>query len=239
MSRASLLRPPEDEPASPTNVKRPGVLAADQPIYVTAGRLSYDAEHSVAIYSETAHLWQAETEFRGETIVLDETSGNVSAEGDVLTHSTIIQTNDETGEEEGSVMNGRGASFHYDNALRRATYSTDAEVEAPPGDLKADTVKVILMEDARTLDRFEAVGDVTLELPRRRVSGANLVYYDADGRYEMDGEPVRIVEETENECRETTGRTLTFFVIAEAVSVDGQSEVRTETSRGTCSEPMF
>ena len=239
----SVLAPlPEAEPASQTNggeLRRPGVLVAGQPIYVTAGRLSYDAERSVVIYSETARLWQAETEFRGETIVLDEASGNISAEGDVWTRSTIIQTNDETGEAEGSVTNGRGASFHYDNALRRATYSTDAEVEASPGDLKADTVAVILMEDARSLDRLEAVGDVTLDLPGRRVSGANLIYYDADGRYEMDGEPVRIVEETENECRETTGRTLTFFVIAEAVSVDGQSEVRTETSRGTCAKPMF
>ena len=68
------------------------------------------------------------------------------------------------------------------------------------------------------------------------MSGATLVYHDADGRYEMAGEPVRIVEELEEECRETTGRTLTFFITGDELSVDGQAEVRTQTESGECAD---
>jgi hypothetical protein len=73
----------------------------------------------------------------------------------------------------------------------------------------------------------------------------------------MSGEPVRIIEEVKEEesedeapselpedeilstrCRETTGRTLTFFITADDVSVDGQAEARTETASGECPELM-
>ena len=42
---------------------------------------------------------------------------------------------------------------------------------------------------------------------------------DADGRYEMEGEPVQIIETQDeaSECRETTGRSLVFFMTEEAV----------------------
>jgi hypothetical protein len=70
----------------------------------------------------------------------------------------------------------------------------------------------------------------------RWITGESMTYYDADGRYEMGGEPVRIIEEMEDGCRETTGRRVTFFLTEDAVSVDGESEVRTETSSGECPE---
>ena len=41
-------------------------------------------------------------------------------------------------------------------------------------------------------------------------------------------------EDTDGKCRETTGRTLTFFITDNAVSVDGESQVRTESSSATC-----
>ena len=146
----------------------------------------------------------------------------------------ILQTDDETGEQIETTSRGQSESFFYDDALRRATYTTAAELIGDRFTLEADTIDVILHQDARTLDRIVAVGDVTLELESRRVIGETLTYYDADGRYEMSGDPVRIVEEVDEECRETTGRTMTFFITAEAVSIDGQSEVRTESTNGVC-----
>ena len=78
---------------------------------------------------------------------------------------------------------------------------------------------------------------IELIMPTRLVSGDTLVYYDADGRYETYGAPVRITEEQEEGCRETTGRSLIFFLTEDAISVDGQSEVRTEAATVTC--PSF
>ena len=233
----SILTTPGDSViGSAEEVRRPGLLVADEPIYVTAGALSYNSDTSVATYSEGARLWQGATEFRGEEIVLDEAAGNIRATGTVRTRSLLKQINDKTGVQEEAITTGRGETLLYDDAQHRATYRTNAGVTGPRGDMTADTIDLILQADSKTLQRIEAVGSVRLEMPGRWITGDSLIYYDVDGRYEMNGEPVEIVEAGEGECRETTGRTLTFFITADAVSVDGQAEVRTETSLGECPE---
>ena len=218
--------------------RRPGLLADDQRIYVTAGLLEYDPDQSVARYSATApataRLWQETTEFQGTAITLDEATGSIGAEGNARSRSIIVQINDETGELEPTMTTGRGETVHYDDETRRAVYSTNAELESDRVHLKADTIELYLHDDAQTLDRIVAVGNVALELTGRKVTGTTMTYYDSDGRYQMEGEPVRIVEETDGGCRETTGRTLTFFITDEAVTIDGDSEVRTESASATC-----
>ena len=218
------------------DAKRPQLLDEDEAVLVTADYLSYRGEAETATYTGSAHLWQGETEFHGDQLVLDESTGNLSVDGNVRTRSMFKQINDETGVQEESVTTGRSRLMEYHDALRRATYTTDAQVSGSRGNLMADIVQVYLQADSKTLDRLEASGDVELETARRFVSGDTLVYHDADGRYEMEGEPVRIIEELESECRETTGRTLTFFITGDELSVDGQSEVRTQTASGECSE---
>ncbi len=233
----SILTIPENGVIEVANkIRRPGILVADEPIYVTAGALSYNSDTSVATYSEGARLWQGATEFRGEEIVLDEAAGNIRATGNVKTRSLLKQINDETGVQEEAITTGRGETLLYNDAQHRATYQTNAGVTGPRGDMTADTIDLILQADNKTLQRIEAVGTVRLEMPGRWITGESLIYYDGDGRYEMDGDPVQIIEEGEGKCRETMGRTLTFFITADAVSVDGQAEVRTETSLGECPE---
>ena len=251
-----LASTPTNRPSdSIAAAKRPGLLIEGPPIYVTAGQFTYEADTALATYSDTARLWQNTTEFSGETLILDESTGNVSAEGVVRTQYTMLQNDDETGEQIQTTSRGRSEFFIYDDASRRATYTTDAELLGELFRLEASRIDVMLHEDARTLDRIIAVGTVTLELDRRRVVGDTLTYFDADGRYEMSGNPVRIVEEVDDgvsndtvpgdnpvttitpsitRCRETTGRTVTFYVTAETVSIDGQSEVRTESTNENC-----
>ena len=225
-----------DEPSSRDDVKRPRLLDAAEPVLVTADRLFYDDTTAVATYTGRAHLWQDETEFNGEEIVLDEATGNISASGGVRTRTILSQLNDDTRGQEDAVTTGRARQMQYDDTLRMATYTTDAHVTGPRGDLFGDTIRIYLHEDSKTLDRVEASGNVRLETPGRFVSGETLFYYDADGRYEMEGEPVRIVEDLEEECRETIGRTLTFFITGDELSVDGRAETRTQTASGECLE---
>ena len=73
--------------------------------------------------------------------------------------------------------------------------NTTALLRSKHGDMKADTIEVFLETDGRTLDRLEATGTVTLGLDDRWATGVHLVYYEAEGRYEMEGAPVVIVEE--------------------------------------------
>ena len=217
--------------------RRPGLLASNERIYVAADHFVYDSELSVATYSATppatARLWQDQADFVGASITMNEATGSLHAEGDVRTRTTIVQKNDETGAVEALTTIGRGESMAYDDATRRVVYTTDAFLENPRNDLSAQTIEIHLQDDARTLDRILSSDGVELQLPGRRVTGETMAYDDIDGRYEMEGDPVAIVERSADSCRETTGRSLTFFITDE-VQIDGEGEGRTSSSNDQC-----
>ena len=212
----------------------PGLVDAVEPLLVTANTLSYDGAEQLVMYAGGAHLWQGDTTFRGETLVLDEATGNLLIDGAAQTHFTMSRRNQETMEIETSFSTGSAEAMRYEKDLHRVTYAGGARLDGPQGDLQADEIQVQLQPDDTTLDRVTATGSVKLLIPGRVVSGESLVYYDEGGRYEMAGRPVTFVEQVDEGCRETLGRTLTFFTTANDVSVDGQSQVRTATASVAC-----
>ena len=74
------------------------------------------------------------------------------------------------------------------------------------------------------------INNVSANLGVRVATGDRLTYFAEDERYVMSGiatMPVTIVEQ----CRETSGRTMTFFKSTERIIVDGREEVRTQSRR--------
>jgi hypothetical protein len=68
----------------------------------------------------------------------------------------------------------------------------------------------------------------------RDAAGERLTYFAADERYLMHGTPVQIVER----CRETHGKSLTFFKSVDTITVDGNEEIRTiSRADDECPEP--
>ena len=213
---------------------RPGLFAAGPPIHVVAGRFVYDATQSLATYSDGARLWQGSTEFRGQTVLLDETTGDISAEGSVRTRTTMLQNDETVDDVVETTTEGRAGALFFDNRSRQATYTTDALLSSPGFALGSDAIELFLHDDARTLARIEADGEVALELDARSVTGDSLAYDDGEGRYDLTGDPVRVVEEMEEGCRETTGRTVTFYASGQSISADGQSAERTASTSASC-----
>ena len=218
----------------------PGLLAVE-PVLVTANQLTYDGAEQLVMYAGAAHLWQGDTAFRGGLLVLDEATGNLLLDGAVETTFSITRVNRETDEPETSLSTGTAESMRYEKELHRVTYTAGARLDGPQGDLQADRIQVQLQADDVTLDHVTATGNVTLLVPGRIVSGERLVYHDETGRYEMEGAPVRFVEAAGEEegCRETLGRTLTFFSSVDDISVDGQYQRRTATASGACPEQLL
>lgn len=223
-----------DADGAETSAVRPGVFAAGTPIHFVAGRFSYAPEESLATYEDEARLWQGNTEFRARTIVVDETTGDLRAEGTVRTRTTMLQQDGELQQAVETAAAGSGDTLFYDNERRRAAYETDARLENGDFSLAAGTIDVFLQEDARTLERIEAAEDVELELDAREVTAAGLVYDDGEGRYDLTGEPVSVIERRAGGCRETTGRTVTFYAAGDSISADGQSAERTVSAGGGC-----
>ena len=217
-----------------TTSVRPGLFAAGPPIHFVAGRFVYDAAQSLATYSDGARLWQGSTEFRGQTVLIDETTGDISAEGSVRTRTTMLQNDETIDDVVETTTEGRAGTLFFDNRSRQANYTVDALLSSPGFTLGGDAIELFLHDDARTLARIEADGDVALDLETRSVTGGTLTYDDRDGRYDLTGDPVRVIEEMEDECRETTGRTVTFYASGQSISADGQSAERTASTSERC-----
>ena len=95
----------------------------------------------------------------------------------------------------------------------------------------------MLAQGASRVERLEAYTNVNARVDTRVATGGRLTYYADDERYVLVGAspvPVKVVDS----CRETSGKTLTFFKTADRIIVDGNEEIRTQTkSGGPCSAP--
>ena len=215
----------------------PGLLQQSQPANVNANALEYDGEAGTATYRGAAALWQGETAIRGNVVALDQGRGDLVATG--AARSTIALT---TGTSVGSANEIRYIDADRTLSLNGSpskpapstvspTASTSARLSGAQGDVSALRIELLLARTGSQLDRLEAYTGVTVRLDTRVGTGDRLTYFAEDGRYVMTGiatVPVKIVEE----CRETIGRTVTFFKSTERIIVDGNEEVRTQSKRG-------
>jgi lipopolysaccharide export system protein LptA len=237
----------------------PGLLQQGQPANVNANGLEYDGDAGKASYTGAAALWQGETAIRGNTIALDQTRGDLVATG--AARSTIALTSGTsvgTAQEIRYIDTERTISFISPpppklapipvtpiapkpvSPIAPAPVSPVAPTPGSPiasrlsgsqGDVTASRIELVLAKAGSQLDRLEAYTAVTARVDTRVGTGDRLTYFAEDGRYVMTGiatVPVKIVEE----CRETIGRTVTFFKSTERIIVDGMEEVRTQSKRG-------
>jgi LPS export ABC transporter protein LptC len=133
----------------------------------------------------------------------------------------------------------------YDDAERRARYTGTARMVGDQGDLRGERLELYFDESGRGLSRLEGFDNVRFALKARPGggprwgNGVRLTYFAADERYVLSGPRATVVERLDaQQCRETTGRTLTFFTSTDSVVVDSDNNSRTLTQTGTtCQEP--
>jgi hypothetical protein len=105
-------------------------------------------------------------------------------------------------------------------------FSKQAQLDGAQGNVRADRIELLLAPKDNTLDRMEAQGAaVRVIVEKREAAGTRLTYIPQQEEYRLVGSPVRFIEG----CRETTGRTLTFFGSSDRILVDGNEEQRTQT----------
>jgi lipopolysaccharide export system protein LptA len=233
----SVLKNAEDRASARRQgrtARLPGMLTPNQPVNVTAAALDYVEAGGHAVYTGGARLWQSDTTILGDTITIDDAKGDLTAVGNVRSSWSVEEVNQDTNEVEKIPTLATAAEMLYEDALRRATYTTNAHVNGSQGDLTARKIELYLKEASKEMERVEAYEDVTVRLEVRTSTGSRMTYFSDDERYLMRGAPVRIVEE----CRLTTGQTLTFFRSTDRILVDGNEQIRTQTkSGGGCPEP--
>ncbi|HEY2152478.1 MAG TPA: LPS export ABC transporter periplasmic protein LptC [Vicinamibacterales bacterium] len=210
------------------DVKLPTMLKQDQPVIVVANSLDYDGTTAKGTYTGSARLFQTDTTIKGDTIVVDNKAGNLAANGNV-TSTTVLESTDKDKKTERQRSTAQAKDFKYDDATRRLTYTGDAHMNGPDGDMTAARIELYLKPSGDELDRAEAYENFTLREQNRETTGKTMVYTTSDEKYVIVGTPVKIVDECE---RETTGRTLTFIKSTDNIVVDGNRQTRTQTKGG-------
>ena len=236
----SVMTPASQEPAgnAPGHLRRAGMLKQDLPVYATAADMAYDGAARLAVYSGQApgqaRLWQGDTTIQGDRVTVDDATGNLAATGSVAS-TLILEERDEKTKTLNRVPSiGSADDLLYEDGLRRAAYTGNAHVSGPQGDLRAVKIELYLSASSSELDRVEAYGAVRMRDASRTAFGDRLTFVTADGRYLMVGSPVKI----EADCRETTGRTLTFYKSTTNIIVEPNDEFRTQVkSIPKCGEP--
>jgi lipopolysaccharide export system protein LptA len=226
--RSVMLPAAKETAGAAGEVHRAGMLEKDQPVYATAAGLDYDSTARVAVYTAEApaqaRLWQGDTTIQADRLTVDDATGNLAGKGKVATALIIEDKDEKTGKRERTTSIGSADDFLYEDGPRKATYTGAAHVSGPQGDLKASRIELFLAAEANELERVEAYTTVTLNDATRNVAGDRLTYTADEGRYLVVGSPVKILAD----CRETTGRTLTFFRSTNNITVEPNDEFRTQ-----------
>ena len=226
----STMQPQKNRPAEGGG-RLPSMLKEDDPVNVTANRLTYKGSGSAAVYSGAATMWQGdETTIKGETIAIDDRTGNLRAEGKVMTFFNVDQNAGPGSTRKRTPTTGTADVFTYDDAKRVATYSGNAHVVGPQGDVTARTIELFLRPGANELERAEAYGpQVVVREGGRLGRGTHLTYTAAGDKYLLMGAPVEIIEENKGTCRRTVAASATFTRTTEAASMQGNDRFPTET----------
>jgi lipopolysaccharide export system protein LptA len=202
------------KPASKDGGKLPSMLKQDEPVNVTSNRLDYDGGSGKATYTGNAKLFQDNTYVSGDTIVVDDQTANLTAEGGVRSVMFFEEADAKSGKKNLVQTTATGHTLLYEDAKRLATYTTGpsakAHIVGTQGDVTADTIKLFLKEGANELERAEADGSVVVKEGIRTATGQHLTYTPANETYVMTGAPVQIEERSPEDCRITEGSVLNF-----------------------------
>jgi lipopolysaccharide export system protein LptA len=232
------------KPGSKSTRRTPGLMKQDQPVNGLSRELQYTGgEASMLVLTGAATLVQgdkAETTVKADTITVDGSTGNLLAQGSVISRMIVQEINPATRAREASPSVGSGLRMNYEDAIRKVTYTTKAHVVGPNGDLTGETIVLTLGENGQDIEHLEATGEVKFTEVDRITTGDHLTYSAAKEEYTMTGKNrlVRMFRTTSEGCRRTDGQVLTFARATEELRIIGREETRTQTaSDSSCPPP--
>lgn len=223
----------KDAKSNAKDTRLPAMLKQDQPVSVLADSLAYDGSTSIGTYTGSARLFQGDTTIKGDVIAMDEKKGDLTATGNALTTTAREQVNKDK-KKERVLSTARAKDMKYEDSVRRLTYTGNAHVVGPEGDMAASKIELYLSESGDDVERAEGYTDgddkMTLKEQNRTTTGKRLSYTAEKETYKVTGLPATVVDE----CgRETIGSTLTFVKATDTIVVDGNQQIRTQSKGGT------
>jgi lipopolysaccharide export system protein LptA len=235
----SVMQQSKDAKKDPNAVKMPSMLKEDKPVNVKSNRLDYDGDKSVAIYAGNAHLWQDDTDIKGDTITVEDKTGNMHVKTNVITQMTLEEADDKpspakTTKTPTQPTTTTADELVYEDAKHRATYTGNPHMKGPDGDVTADTIELYLAEQGGQLERAEADGNVVSKQENRRAYGKHLTYVSKDDIYTMVGLPAKVYDDVAPNCKYTEAATVTFKKAANTTSASGTGTIPQKSQKIAC-----
>ena len=221
-------RPARTRPASEQGASNlPKLLKTDALMTITAPSLDYDSRKGYAFFTGgKASLTQEKTSIAGDSLVIDQTKGNLTATGNV--RSTLMLDD--------KVNKGTAHEISYVDDKRLITYASAPKagsgvgevslIAGPDSTIRAGSIDLTLAAKENTLERMRAAKNVRLTEGAQSVEkGATLDYTAADDQYVVKGDgTTQVVVTMRDTCRQQFGQSITFFKGAGNVSVTGGNQ---------------
>ena len=218
------------------------LLAASDPVHVTAVHMTSKQQPSVAHYTGNVRLWQTANVVRAPIIDFDQQNRSIVAHADTAqsVSSLFVQQ-----AQDGKLtpVNVTADKLTYVDAERRARYTGNVLAKSPTGTISAQQIDVYFKQADPTgstqakavipgtdgpsrLDHMVAIGNVIVTEPNRRAVGERLVYTADDGKYFLTGETASIFDA---EHGQVWGESLTFYSHDDRVLVESRAPSPTVT----------
>ena len=238
----SIMFPPKK--GAKNAARTPGLMRQDQPVNGVSREIVYTGGENGSIeLTGTVMLVQgekSETQIKGDKISIDGKTGNLAAQGSVISQMIVQDVNPKTKERETTRSTGYGQQMQYEDASRKVTYTTKAHVVGPQGDLTGDTIVLTLGANGQDIERLEAAVDVKLTEVDRITTGDQLSYDAAKEEYTVigKGKLVRMFRRADDgSCRRSDASSLTFERGADRIELKGRDDSRTQTAPDTACPP--
>ena len=223
--------------------RTPGLMKQDQPVNGVSRELVYTGGDNGSLeLTGTVMLVQGEksdTQIKGDKVTIDAKTGNLLAQGSVISQMIVQDVNPTTNVRETTRATAYAQQMQYDDALRKVTYTTKAHLIGPQGDLTGETIVVTFGENGQDIERLESAGEVKMVEVDRITMGEQLTYVAASEEYTVLGKNklVRMFRRTEEGCRRSEGSVLTFSRGADSLQLKGRDDSRTQTAPDTSCPP--
>jgi len=218
------------------------MLSAGQPVHVTAAQMVTKNSTAAFRYSGGARLWQGGNIIQSPVIVFDRNARSLDARGQGSARvSTVFVQPDKNGREAPvEVMADR---LRYDDAQRKAVFEGSVVLRSADSTLQASRAAVTLKAatgrsqaqksnaSASQVQSIDATGNILLEQPSRRASGARLLYTADEGKFVLTGTPGAPPSIFDAEHGQVTGVSLTFYSRDGRVLVDSSNSVSISQTR--------
>jgi len=220
---------------APDKQNSAGIFTGPEPVHITAKTLVAHQKSGTGRYSGGVRLWQAANVVEAPTVDFTRDGKSATALADASKKVTTVLVDQD---KNGQVVpaNITSTKLTYSGDARIAHFGGGVVMRRGDSTLTADHADVYLAArqnsaptTASKLEKIIADGNVLLQEPERKATGAHLLYTAADSKYVLTGSPGVLPSIFDAEHGNVTGDSLTFFSHDDRVLVGSNEQQRAVT----------